>query len=111
MAPWLTTDTTTYPTVIDGRIKWIVDGYTTLENLPYSQRTSLTEATEDAINPTGTTQQMLTEQVGYIRNSVKAVVDAYDGSVELYEFDEQDPRAQGMERRVPRNGETQERNF
>ncbi|WP_315160184.1 UPF0182 family protein [Corynebacterium durum] len=91
VAPWLTTDTTTYPTVINGRIKWIVDGYTTLGSLPYSQRTSLTEATEDAINPTGTTQQMLTEQVGYIRNSVKAVVDAYDGSVELYEFDEQDP--------------------
>lgn len=91
VAPWLTTDSTTYPTVIDGRIKWIVDGYTTLGNLPYAQRTSLTEATEDAINPNGTSQQMLNEQVGYIRNSVKAVVDAYDGTVELYEFDTEDP--------------------
>ncbi|MFP7366334.1 UPF0182 family protein [Corynebacterium callunae] len=91
VAPWLTTDSKTYPTVIDGRIKWIVDGYTTLDSLPYSTRSSLTEATQDTITPDGTQQQLITDQVGYIRNSVKAVVDAYDGSVELYEFDTEDP--------------------
>lgn len=91
VAPWLTTDSATYPAVIDGRIKWIVDGYTTLESLPYSQRTSLTETTQDTQNPNGTNQRLINEQVGYIRNSVKATVDAYDGTVDLYEFDTEDP--------------------
>ncbi len=91
VAPWLTTDSATYPAVIDGRIKWIVDGYTTLVSLPYSQRTSLTETTQDTQNPNGTNQRLINEQVGYIRNSVKATVDAYDGTVDLYEFDTEDP--------------------
>lgn len=91
VAPWLTTDSKTYPAVVDGRIVWIVDGYTTLDSLPYSERTSLTEATEDALNPDGTTQRLITDEVSYIRNSVKATVDAYDGTVELYEFDTEDP--------------------
>ncbi|AIG63810.1 hypothetical protein CATYP_02920 [Corynebacterium atypicum] len=91
VAPWLTTDSKTYPAVIDGRVKWIVDGYTTLDSLPYSTRTSLTGATEDALNPDGTDQRLIYDRVGYIRNSVKATVDAYDGTVELYEFDTEDP--------------------
>ncbi|WKD59681.1 UPF0182 family protein [Corynebacterium caspium] len=91
VAPWLTTDSKTYPAVIDGRIKWIVDGYTTLSALPYSTRTQLQEVTEDASNPDGTRQRLLSNSVGYIRNSVKATVDAYDGTVELYEFDSEDP--------------------
>ena len=68
-----------------------MDGYTTLDSLPYSQRTSLTETTQDTQNPTGTTQRLVNDQVGYIRNSVKATVDAYDGTVDLYEFDTEDP--------------------
>ena len=91
VAPWLTTDSATYPTVVDGRIKWVVDGYTTLRELPYTEQTSLSETTQDALNPDGTTQRLISDQVGYIRNSVKATVDAYDGSVELYEFDTEDP--------------------
>ena len=91
VAPWLTTDSKTYPAVIDGRVKWIVDGYTTLSRLPYSTRQSLTGATVDALNPDGTTQRVINNDLGYIRNSVKATVDAYDGTVELYAFDESDP--------------------
>lgn len=91
VAPWLTTDSKTYPAVIDGRVKWIVDGYTTLSRLPYSTRSRLSETTQDALNPDGTTQRLITDDLGYIRNSVKATVDAYDGSVELYAFDESDP--------------------
>lgn len=91
VAPWLTTDSKTYPAVIDGRIKWIVDGYTTLDSLPYTAQTSLQGATEDALNPEGTDQRLIYDRVGYIRNSVKATVDAYDGTVELYEFDTEDP--------------------
>ncbi|MDO4928938.1 MAG: UPF0182 family protein [Corynebacterium sp.] len=94
VAPWLTTDSKTYPTVIDGRIKWIVDGYTTVDSLPYTQRTSLSQATADSSsqNDTGNIEDRLfNDSVGYMRNSVKAVVDAYDGSVKLYQFDEDDP--------------------
>ncbi|WP_312977968.1 UPF0182 family protein [Corynebacterium sp.] len=92
VAPWLTTDSKTYPVVIDGRIKWVVDGYTTLENLPYSERTQLDSATEDALTEDPASQQRaVTNDVSYIRNSVKAVVDAYDGTVDLFEFDEEDP--------------------
>ncbi|MCQ9352084.1 UPF0182 family protein [Corynebacterium sp. 153RC1] len=92
VAPWLTTDSTTYPAVVDGRIKWIVDGYTTLSALPYVSRTNLQEATQDTSAGVGAVDQLAVfDQVGYIRNSVKAVVDAYDGTVELYEFDENDP--------------------
>ncbi|NWO17669.1 MAG: UPF0182 family protein, partial [Corynebacterium sp.] len=91
VAPWLTTDSETYPAVVDGRIKWIVDGYTTLDSFPYSQSESLTEATADALNAEGTQQRLISDRVGYIRNSVKATVDAYDGSVEVYEFDTEDP--------------------
>lgn len=91
VAPWLTTDTRTYPAVIDGRIKWIVDGYTTLADMPYSQRMSLQETTTDSQNPDGTPRPLPNTEVSYIRNSVKAVVDAYDGTVDLYQFDESDP--------------------
>src|SRR5699024_6032874 len=78
VAPWLTTDTTTYPAVIDGRIKWIVDGYTTLENYPYAERSSLEALTSDSTDELSGRVQA-DENVSYIRNSVKATVDAYDG--------------------------------
>ncbi|WP_445228215.1 UPF0182 family protein [Corynebacterium sp. H78] len=91
VAPWLTTDTRTYPVVIEGRLKWIVDGYTTLAQMPYSERTSLQETTQDSTNPDGTPRPLPNSDVSYIRNSVKATVDAYDGTVELYEYDEKDP--------------------
>lgn len=93
-APWLTVDSKTYPAVMaDGSIKWIVDGYTTLDSYPYSQPTSLQSATADAqdLNPGQTGRSQVNKTVGYVRNSVKATVDAYTGDVELYQFDTQDP--------------------
>jgi len=93
VAPWLTVDTDPYPAVVGGRIVWILDGYTTTDAFPYSARTVLQAATADALN-TGTGAQRAQQQdaeVNYIRNSVKAVVDAGDGTVKLYAFDEQDP--------------------
>ena len=89
VAPWLMTDQSTYPAVVDGRLVWIVDGYTTSSNYPNSQGVSLAEATSDAL--TRSTGLQLTENVNYMRNSVKAVVDAYDGTVDLYAWDESDP--------------------
>ena len=91
-APYLTLDGRVYPAVVDGRVKWIVDGYTTSDAYPYSQMTELGEATEDSTTVTSDTVQGLGSQnANYIRNSVKATVDAYDGSVDLYVWDESDP--------------------
>ncbi|GAB3474442.1 UPF0182 family protein [Amycolatopsis cihanbeyliensis] len=88
IAPWLTVDGDPYPAVIDGQIKWIVDGYTTLNNYPYSQQTELDDATQDSLS--GVAQQQATS-INYIRNSVKATVDAFDGTVNLYATDDDEP--------------------
>ncbi|MBF6086795.1 UPF0182 family protein [Nocardia cyriacigeorgica] len=90
VAPWLTTDGNTYPSVVDGRIVWIVDAYTTLDNYPYAQISSLEGAVEDSIDRK-TGRLLPRKEVSYIRNSVKATVDAYDGTVTLYEVDSSDP--------------------
>ncbi|WP_338079845.1 UPF0182 family protein [Antrihabitans stalactiti] len=90
VAPWLTTDGDAYPAVVNGRILWIVDAYTTLDNYPYAQSSSLEGLVEDSIDQT-TGRQVPRKQVSYIRNSVKATVDAYDGTVKLYEVDSTDP--------------------
>ncbi len=89
-APFLTTDTKAYPAVVDGRIVWIVDAYTTATNYPYAQAVSLADATNNSLAARGAANQLNT-QVSYIRNSVKATVDAYDGTVSLYGVDEADP--------------------
>ncbi|MFC9894113.1 UPF0182 family protein [Nocardia sp. NPDC127579] len=90
VAPWLTTDGNAYPAVVEGRIKWIVDAYTTLDKYPYAQTTSLDGAVEDSIDKK-TGRLLPRKEVSYIRNSVKATVDAYDGTVTLYETDSSDP--------------------
>lgn len=90
VAPFLTLDGDPYPAVVDGRIQWIVDGYTTSATYPYSERVNLQTETADELTGQGTFV-LARENVNYIRNSVKATVDAYDGTVRLYEFDENDP--------------------
>jgi uncharacterized membrane protein (UPF0182 family) len=87
VAPFLELDTDPYPAAVDGRVVWIVDGYTTSSGFPYSQRTNFGEATTDSQSG----GVALRQQVNYVRNSVKATVDAYDGTVTLYEFGEPDP--------------------
>ena len=72
------------------RLVWIVDAYTTSNNYPYSARASLESATSDSMTSSSDAFGQ-PEEVNYIRNSVKAVVDAYDGSVTLYQWDEEDP--------------------
>ncbi|MBI9116102.1 UPF0182 family membrane protein [Sanguibacter suaedae] len=92
VAPYLTLDGRVYPAVVDGRVKWIVDGYTTSNEYPYSASESLEDATADSLTATSASIQALQPQeVNYIRNSVKATVDAYDGSVTLYAWDTEDP--------------------
>ncbi|KZE20795.1 UPF0182 family protein [Brevibacterium casei] len=93
LAPFLKIDGDPYPAVVDGKIKWILDGYTTAKDYPYSTPQPLQEATEDSTTATapGTVATLPDEEVNYIRNSVKITVDAYDGSVDMYQWDENDP--------------------
>jgi uncharacterized membrane protein (UPF0182 family) len=92
VAPWLSLDGDPYPAIVDGKIKWIIDGYTTSSGYPYARSTSLTEATQDALTTTASAIRVQSNSdVNYIRNSVKATVDAYDGTVTLYQWDEKDP--------------------
>lgn len=87
VAPYLTLDSDPYPAVVDGKLQWIIDGYTTSSDYPYSRAENFSSATAD----TSTTGAITAQSVNYIRNSVKATVDAYDGSVNLYAWDSKDP--------------------
>ncbi|MBG0718949.1 UPF0182 family protein [Microbacterium sp. 2C] len=98
VAPYLELDNDPYPSVVDGRIVWIIDGYTLSANYPYSSIVSLRDAISDTTN---TTPRVALDDVNYIRNSVKATVDAYDGSVTLYAWDETDPLLQAWQKVYP----------
>ncbi len=92
VAPWLTLDGNIYPAVVDGRILWIVDGYTTSNGYPYSRKTNLAGATTNTITTNAAAVASLASRdISYMRNSVKATVDAYDGTVKLYQWDTKDP--------------------
>ena len=78
LAPFLTFDTDPYPVVFQGRIVWIIDAYTETDKFPYSSRTNFRGHAGS----------------NYIRNPVKAVVDAYDGTVTFYVIDPKDPLIQ-----------------
>jgi uncharacterized membrane protein (UPF0182 family) len=101
VAPWLTLDRDVYPAVVDGRILWILDGYTTTDHYPQSQRQSFSDMTDDSLSrPTGV-QTLPTDQINYMRNAVKATVDAYSGKVTLYAWDDSDPILHAWESAFP----------
>lgn len=93
LAPFLKVDGDPYPAVVDGRIKWILDGYTTAEDYPYSTPQPLQEATEDSTTASApnSVATLPDDEVNYIRNSVKITVDAYDGKVDMFQWDKDDP--------------------
>ena len=92
VAPWLTLDGNAYPAVVQGRVQWILDGYTTSSHYPYSRLQSIDVSTSDSLTARSRSVQAIEAgQVNYIRNSVKATVDAYSGEVRLYAWDDQDP--------------------
>ncbi|WP_353987607.1 UPF0182 family membrane protein [Ruicaihuangia caeni] len=98
VAPYLTLDNDAYPAVVDDRLVWIVDGYTTSASYPYSR----VEQLSDVIADTNTPRPVVAfDDINYIRNSVKATVDAYDGSVTLYAWDEEDPLLQTWQKIFP----------
>lgn len=98
VAPYLTLDSQAYPTVVDGRVKWVIDGYTTSDQYPYSHVGSLSDAIADTETPK---PAYPFDNINYIRNSVKATVDAYDGSVTLYAWDSTDPILKTWEKIFP----------
>jgi hypothetical protein len=87
VAPWLTLDGDVYPTVVDGQIEWVVDGYTTSNNYPDSQQINLRNATSSTLSQNGSTVTQPSTSINYMRNSVKATVNAYTGEVTLYAWD------------------------
>jgi uncharacterized membrane protein (UPF0182 family) len=91
VAPFLTLDGNPYPVVANHRILWVVDGYTTTDLYPYSERISMPQATSTSQDPNGAVAGQLTGDINYLRNSVKAVVDAYTGAVTLYQWGPSDP--------------------
>ncbi len=95
LAPFLTFDGDPYIVLADGKLYWIIDAYTTSNYFPYS---STFNSTENISYKEGETNRVLTNQTApeldgenYMRNSVKVVVDAFNGSVDFYIFDEKDP--------------------
>lgn len=100
-APYLTVDGNPYPAVVEGKVQWVVDAYTTSDQYPYSTPTQLGRATEDSQTASGASRALPDDRVNYIRNSVKATVDAYDGSVTLYAWDEQDPVLKAWQKVFP----------
>jgi uncharacterized membrane protein (UPF0182 family) len=82
LAPFLHFDADPYPVLLDGRIVYIVDGYTTTDRYPYSQRADAAWLPRDS---------GLRHRLNYVRNSVKAVVDAFSGGVTFYVSEPDDP--------------------
>lgn len=99
VAPWLTVDSDSLPAVVDGRMVWIVDGYTTSSDYPNSTKVDLRDAASDST--TGNRVAQRGTEINYIRNSVKAVVDAYDGTVQLYAWQPDDPILQTWQKVYP----------
>lgn len=95
LAPFLKFDNDPYVVLADGKMYWIIDAYTTSQYFPYSKPFDSIEKIE---YKEGETSRMLTNEVAgylagdnYIRNSVKTVIDAFTGEINLYIFDENDP--------------------
>ncbi|MFO7849966.1 MAG: UPF0182 family protein [Spirochaetia bacterium] len=91
-APFLRLDPNPYITLVDGELHWIMDAYTSSANFPYSQRYSdnslISSKWESSPNSTGPNTGGST--FNYLRNSVKIVIDPYNGDIDYYIYDEED---------------------
>ncbi|HEX2576485.1 MAG TPA: UPF0182 family protein, partial [Aquihabitans sp.] len=93
VAPFLAYDHDPYAVILDGEVKYVTDAYTTTRNFPNAQRAD-TGGLEDGSGLKG-------RSFNYARNSVKAVVDAYDGTVDLYIVDREDPIIRAYDKAFP----------
>lgn len=90
IAPFLTYDNDPYITVIDGRLKWIIDAYTASDRYPYSEPLNRSNNIE-ALEGNSTIANLVRGGNNYVRDAVKVVIDAYDGTLNYYIVDETDP--------------------
>ena len=109
VAPWLTIDGDAYPAVVDGRIQWIVDAYTTTNGYPVRLAYDPGDTTADSLTDNQRAVVAQQNQVNYIRNSVKATVDAYTGKVKLYQWDTKDPVLKTWMKAFPDTVQAEER--
>jgi uncharacterized membrane protein (UPF0182 family) len=93
LAPFLDFDSDPYPVIVNGQLKFVIDGYTTTDQYPYSQRADTNQL------PPGSG---LDHRFNYVRNSVKAVVDAYNGDVTFYIVDSSDPIVHAWSKAFPK---------
>jgi hypothetical protein len=100
VAPFLTLDNDAYPVVAGGQVDWVVDGYTTSDDYPYSERLGLQQSTADTYSPDGGLAGG-GGQANYVRNSVKAVVNAYTGQVTVYQWGGRDPLLDAWKKAFP----------
>lgn len=105
LAPFLQFENDAYIVLVDGRLKWIIDAYTTSRDYPYSEPFI---ARENIEYEEGNNERLLVTQldrqlsgINYIRNSVKVVVDAYNGDTDFYIYDADDPLIQVWEKIFP----------
>lgn len=91
VVPFLRLDSDPYLSLIDGRLKWILDGYTTSDRYPYSE--PIASSPDAGILLSSETQLAGIARNGtnYIRDAAKVVIDAYDGSLTVYAIDSSDP--------------------
>lgn len=104
LAPWLTVDGDPYIAIVDGHLVWLLDGYTTTNNYPEAQRVNLRSATANTLTQQGGTISLPGRSINYLRDSVKATVDAYTGEVHLYEWNQEaqpDPLLDSWEQAFP----------
>lgn len=82
VAPFLRLDADPYPVVVDSKVQWVIDAFTVTDRYPYAQQANIDQLTPGS---------GLNTPFNYVRNSVKVVVDAYDGSMTFYVVDQKDP--------------------
>ncbi len=91
VAPFLLYDNDPYIAVINGRLQWIVDAYTVSDRYPYAEPLIRSVNVGEVLRGNNNLRRIAQRNANYIRNSVKVVVDAYDGTMQFFAIDEQDP--------------------
>jgi uncharacterized membrane protein (UPF0182 family) len=91
-APFLRYDSDPYAVILGGRLYWVQDAYTTTSRYPYSQRADLEQVPPNS---------GLQARFNYVRNSVKVVIDAYNGSMRFYVVDPADPVVRAYQKAFP----------
>ncbi|MGB3492566.1 MAG: UPF0182 family protein [Elainellaceae cyanobacterium] len=91
VAPFLLYDNDPYIAVIDGRLQWIIDAYTVSDRYPYAEPLIRSVNVGEVIQGNNNLRRIAQRNTNYIRNSVKVVVDAYDGTMQFFAIDDQDP--------------------